>query len=276
MSQVVLITGASSGFGLASARHLQARGYCVYGTSRRAPFSALEADTRHEAGFVVLPMDVDDEASVQRAVHAVLSREGRIDAVVNNAGWGYAGAVEDTSIEEAKAEFETLFFGPLRVCRAVLPTMRAQRSGKIINVGSLGGRVAVPFQGLYSAAKFALAGMSEALRLEVRPFGIQVVLVEPGDACTGYTDCRRRTMAAQTNAAYRAWLDKALAVMEHDERHGLQPVVLARLIDRILRSRNPRQRYVAALPFQAVAVALKPFVPAGLFEWGMRKMYHLD
>ncbi|MGQ9682373.1 MAG: SDR family oxidoreductase [Anaerolineae bacterium] len=275
MSQVVLITGASSGFGLASARHLQARGYIVYGTSRRAPLSALEIDTRYEAGFAVLPMNVDDEASVERGVQTVLRREGRIDAVVNNAGWGYAGAVEDTSVEEAKAEFETLFFGPLRVCRAVLPAMRAQKSGKIINIGSLGGRVGVPFQGPYSAAKFALAGLSEALRLEVRPFGIHVVLVEPGDACTGYTDCRRRTKASQTNDAYQAWMEKALAVMEHDERHGLQPVALARLVERILRARNPRQRYVAALPLQAVAVALKPVVPATLFEWALRKMYHL-
>jgi NAD(P)-dependent dehydrogenase (short-subunit alcohol dehydrogenase family) len=148
-SRVVLITGASAGFGRACAQHLGRLGHRVYGTSRRAECPD-PAELRSPP--LVLPMDVCDDDSVQRAVDFVLKQEGRIDVVVNNAGVGLAGAVEDTSVEEARALFETNFFGVLRVCRAVLPALRAQRSGLIVNVSSLGGLVTIPFQGLYSAS----------------------------------------------------------------------------------------------------------------------------
>ena len=129
--------------------------------------------------------------SVEQAVATVLGREGRLDIVVNNAGMGIAGPVEDTSIEQAKRQLEVNFFGAFRVCRAVLPAMRRQRSGYIVNIGSIGGLIAIPYQSMYSASKFALEGLSEALRMEVRPFGIRVVIIEPGDHKTALTENRQ-------------------------------------------------------------------------------------
>ncbi len=188
--RVVLVTGASSGIGRACAEFLAGRGYRVYGGSRRLV-----------AGSVVesISMDVGDDASVHAAVSTILAREGRIDILVNNAGIAIAGAVEDTSVEEARDQFDVNFFGVLRVCRAVLPAMREQGAGYIVNIGSIGGLIAIPFQGFYSASKFALEGLSESLRLEVRQFGVHVVLIEPGDHRTGLTDNRRRTAESGIN-----------------------------------------------------------------------------
>lgn len=269
--EIVLITGTSSGFGQACARYLHRRGYRVFGTSRRAPAEP----TRDAQGFELLRMDVDDEASVRRAVDQVLQRAGRVDVAVNNAGFGLAGAVEDTSIAEARAQLETNFLGAVRVCRAVLGSMRAQGGGTIINVSSLGGLAGIPFQAFYSASKFALEGFSEALRLEVAPFGIRVVLVEPGDSCTGFTANRRRTAASSESPVYRQRLERALAVMEADERNGCRPDQLSPVVERIIRARSPRVRYVVAPAMEAAALALKRVVPGRLFEWGVARYYRL-
>ena len=173
---VVLITGASSGFGEACADHLARRGYRVYGTSRRARFPEGGAEENPR----MIPMDVCDDDSVRAAVEFVLAAEGRLDVVVNNAGLGMAGAVEDTSLEEARALFETNFFGMHRVCRAVLPTLRAQRSGLIVNISSIGGLIAIPFQGFYSASKFATEALTEALRMDYDAFGRVLSDTNPG------------------------------------------------------------------------------------------------
>ena len=139
----------------------------------------------------MIALDVDDDTSVERAVAAVLARAGRIDAIVNNAGWAIMGAVEDTAIAEAKAQMETNFFGVLRLCRAVLPVMRRQGGGTIVNISSLSGLFGTPFSGLYSASKFAVEGMSEALHFETRKLGIRVVLIEPGDHASALAASRR-------------------------------------------------------------------------------------
>ena len=171
--RVVLITGASSGIGKACASHLAAQGFRVYATSRRP--SSITAPN-----LTMLAADVNHDDSVEQTVAAIIEREGRIDVVINNAGMGIAGPLENTTTEHAKAQFEVNFFGALRVCRAVLPAMRSQQRGYIINIGSIGGILALPYQSMYSASKFALEGMSEALRMEIRSFGIRVVLIEPG------------------------------------------------------------------------------------------------
>jgi NAD(P)-dependent dehydrogenase (short-subunit alcohol dehydrogenase family) len=181
--RVVLVTGASSGIGLACARYLGEHGFRVYGISRR-PAPSTPAVTS-------LIADVTDGRSVEQAIATVVAREGRLDIVVNNAGMGIAGAIEDTSIEDASRQFEVNLFGAFRVCRAALPIMRGSRSGYIVNIGSIGGLIALPYQGMYSASKFALEGFSEALRMEVRPFGIRVVLIEPGDHKTDFTQSRQ-------------------------------------------------------------------------------------
>ena len=220
-------------------------------------------------------MDVDDDASVQHAIDQIVRQTDRLDVVVNNAGIVFAGAIEDTSIEEAKAQFETNLFGVLRVCRAVLPIMRQQRSGTIVNISSLAGMIGVPFHGLYAASKSALEGLTEALRSEVEPFGIQVVLIQPGDTRTNSIATRRRTAQSQNQSVYHDRCHAAVAQMESDERNGQSPEVIARALERILNSRSPRLRYKVGPFIELLAVRAKPFVPGKLFQWFVEKYYHL-
>ncbi len=255
----VLITGASSGIGLACARHLAARGWRVFGTYRSSQ-AALD-------GVEMIAMDVDDEASVNAGVAAVVERAGGLDALVNNAGFAVAGAVEDTSIDEAKAQLETNFFGVLRVCRAALPVMRRQRHGTIVNISSLAGVFGLPFAGLYSASKFALEGVTESLRLETRRLGIRVVLVEPGDFRTAITQRRRLAAASATNEAYRETFARFQVQQEHDESTAPTPEPVARLVERILNHPNPKLHYPVGMFGQRIVVPLKRFLPQRTFEW---------
>lgn len=272
--QVVLITGASSGIGKACAQHLAARGHRVFGT-HRDPLAA-----REQVPYELLAMDVTDEASVTTAVRAVLDSAGRIDVLVNNAGAGLAGAVEETSVEEAVAQFDVNLFGVLRMCRAVVPQMRAQGSGLIVNIGSLAGTIALPFQAFYCASKSSLHGVTEALRIEVEPFNIHVTIVDPGDTKTSFP--ARRRVVSQSDAAspYRAHLSKMLRVIERSEAAGMPPERVARVVGRIIRARRPRPRYIVAKPGQRLAMLGRWVLPAAVCEWllkvhlarGMRKM----
>jgi NAD(P)-dependent dehydrogenase (short-subunit alcohol dehydrogenase family) len=266
--RVVLVTGVSSGIGLACAAYLAARGFRVYGTSRRATAAGSEL-----ANVTVLTADVTDDHSVEHAVGVVLEREGRIDIVVNNAGMGIAGPVENTSAEQAKAQFDVNFFGVLRVCRAVLPAMRKQRSGYIVNIGSIGGLIAIPYQSMYSASKFALEGLSEALRMEVRPFGIRVVLIEPGDHKTALTQNRELAKSSGEADAYRESFEAALEKTAHDEQGGPGPEQIARLLYRIVNQRNPRLRYTIGPAPQRAAIWLKRLLPYSILEYTMRTYY---
>jgi len=264
--RVVLVTGASSGIGLACATHLAWRGYRVYGTSRRA-------GTSQTGSVSMLIADVTDDHSVEQAVAAVLEREGRLDIVVNNAGMGIAGPVENTSIEEAKRQLEVNFFGAFRVCRAVLPALRSQRRGYIVNIGSIGGLVAIPYQAMYSASKFALEGLSESLRMEVRPFGVKVVIIEPGDHKTAITE-NRTEMSGGTDA-YSQSFQAALARTAHDEQSGPGPEQVARLLYRIVNTRNPRLRYTIGPATQRAVVWLKRFLPYSITEYSIRSYFGL-
>jgi NAD(P)-dependent dehydrogenase (short-subunit alcohol dehydrogenase family) len=266
--RIVLITGASSGIGKYCALHLAKCGYRVFGTSRRpAP-----ADPATPQAFEMIPMDVDDDRSVDEGVRLVMRKAGRLDCVINNAGWGLMGAIEDTAVDEAKAQLETNFFGVLRVCRAVLPIMRQQGGGYIINISSLAGIVGLPFSGFYSASKFALEGMSESLRLETRRFGIRVVLVEPGDFHTNFPNARRMVRKSATESAYREPLEKARVAQERDELHGPTPESIGYLIDKILRTSNPRTRYSIGMWSQRIVVPCKRLMPQRLFEWLLSKV----
>jgi NAD(P)-dependent dehydrogenase (short-subunit alcohol dehydrogenase family) len=261
--KVVLVTGASTGIGRCCAEHLARCGYRVFGTQRRPP---ADGD-RSAAGVEMISMDVDNDDSVNRGVQAVVDRAGRLDVVINNAGWGIMGAVEDTSIEEAKAQLETNFFGVLRVCRAVLPILRRQGGGYIINMSSLAGIVGLPFSGLYSASKFALEGVSESLRLETRHQGIRVVLVEPGDFRSNFSASRRFVQASAKNETYQEALARARANQERDEANGPGPESIARLVEKILRTPHPKVRYSVGLLSQRIVVPCKRLLPQRLFEW---------
>lgn len=268
--EVILITGASSGIGKACAEHLASRGYRVFGTCRDAT-DHKPANSKSE----MLSMDVDDDSSVHAAIENLLERAGRLDGVVNNAGFALMGSVEDTSIEEAKAQMETNFFGVLRVCRAVLPMMRKQGSGYIINISSLAGVLGLPFSGLYSASKFALEGMTESLRLELRPFGVRVVLIEPGDFNTQLPARRRVANESETSAAYQKKFAEFKRAQEKDESKAPSPEPVAYLVERILKTDVPALRYTVGMFEQRIVVPLKRFLPQRLFEWTLCKVLGL-
>ncbi len=248
----MLVTGASSGLGAATAAHLADLGHRVYAASRRGI-----VDPGSDA--IPLRMDVDDDASVRGAVDEIWRSEGRIDVVVNCAGYGVAGAIEDTPVAMAQAQFNTNVFGVLRVCQRVLPLMRRERAGLIVNVTSIAGELSLPFQGIYSATKFAVEGLSEALRAEVRPFGIHVVLVQPGDLRTGVTAARRTVGADGSPSAERS--GHALTIAARDERAGADPHQLARAIARIVHSRRPKLRYVVGPSAQEWLMRLRYVLP---------------
>jgi NAD(P)-dependent dehydrogenase (short-subunit alcohol dehydrogenase family) len=210
-------------------------------------------------------MDVTDKESVRAGVAHVLSAEGTIDVVVNNAGYSLAGPIEDTPLEDAQRQLDTNFFGVVRVIQTVLPHMRERRSGKIINISSLGGLVGMPFQAFYSASKFALEGLTEALRLELAPFGIEVANVNPGDIRTPMT-ANRVTAAAAGNGTYAEQFARTLQIYERDERHGAEAILVAQLVDRLIETKSPHVRYLVGLRAQTMLTRLKHFIGSRRFE----------
>ncbi|MRR19372.1 SDR family oxidoreductase [bacterium] len=259
MRKVILITGISSGFGKQTSRLLAERGHIVYGTLRK----------RCEAGkdVNVLIMDLSDLVSIKRAVNEVVEKEGRIDVLINNAGMHTGGAVETTPSENIRLQMETSFMGMVNLTREVLPVMRRHGGGTIINISSIGGLMGLPFQGFYSAAKFAVEGFSEALRMEVSGFNIKVVVINPGDFHTSNSANRRNFLAPTgPDDPYYRQFGESMAVIERDEANGWDPVVLAKKLAVIVGVRNPRHRYIIASFDQKLAVVLKKILPGKMFS----------
>ena len=256
-SRVALITGASAGLGRACADLLHGSGWTVVGASRRGTTSG---------GWRGLVMDVDDDLCVRAGVRDVTAAHGRIDALVAAAGWGVAGAVEHTAIDEAKAQIETNFWGCVRVVQAVLPVMREQRGGRIVLMSSIGGALGIPFQAFYSASKFALEGLGEALAYEVAPFGIHVTLVQPGNVRTDFTASRKMAAAAAGDALYGASLARAVGLMERDEANGVPPDDVAVAVRRVLEARRPPRRTLVGKPVERAGVLAKRVLPFRVFE----------
>lgn len=256
--RVVLITGASSGIGKAVAEHLHECGYQVFGTQHQTQVS--------DSPVPMIPMDVDNEKSVQQGIRAVCEQAGRLDAVINNAGWLLMGAVEDTSIAEARDQLETNLLGVLRVCKACLPHLRQAGGGYIINISSLGGVQGLPFCGMYCASKFALEGLSESLWLETRLFGVRVSIIEAGDFHTQMSARRRIVAAAGRNSAYARAYNRFVQGTAKDEERAPTPEPVARLVESILLERSPRLRYVVGMRRQTILVPLKRFLPQALYE----------
>ncbi|MGD2273035.1 MAG: SDR family oxidoreductase [Desulfobacterales bacterium] len=273
--RVVLITGASSGIGRCCAEHLSQNGCRVYGTSRRASDADTTGGFPVSDTFTMMMMDVNDGASVRKGVAHVIAQESRLDVVVNNAGFAIAGALEDTTIQEAKSQLETNFFGALRVCRSALPIMRQQGSGYIVNMSSLGGLFGLPFQSAYSASKYALEGATEALRQELKPFGIKVVLIEPGDFRTDITRRRMITKKALRDSVYFDTFQRVLDIIETNERDAPTPEKIARLVCKIINLDAPRLHYTVGKFSQRIAAPAKKFLPSRWFESVLARNFRL-
>ena len=263
---IVFITGISSGFGLETARLLSQEGHTVYGTVRR---SVEPLPNVH-----YLQVDVRDRDAVTQAVSQVIEKEGRIDVLVNNAGMGIGGPLEFATEEEIRLQMDTNFMGLVHCVDAVLPHMRRQGSGRIIALSSIGGLMGLPFQGFYSASKFAIEGYCEALRLETKQQGIKVVVLRPGDFATGFTSSRKKVTDEAALEAYPLYRE-AINKVEHDENGGLKPVVLAQKISKIIQKKRPHNGYVVASFEQKLSVLLKRILPAQWFDRILGSYYKL-
>ncbi len=263
MSQTVLVTGASSGIGQSTARLLAERGFTVFGTARKP-------DPKKRESFTMLALDVRSDDSVRACVEQVVAQAGRLDVLVNNAGYSLTGAAEETSVEEAKAQLETNFFGVVRMVNAVLPGMRAAGRGKIINISSLAGNTAIPYSAFYSASKFAVEGYSESLWYEIRPLGISVSLVEPGFVNTPIGEAS--PAAARPLPAYDATRKRMLAAFGHALEGGIPAEHVARRVLQIIGQREPRLRYRVGT--QATWLPrVRSVVPWKVYAAGVRKTF---
>ena len=242
--KVVLVTGGSSGLGKAICSRLAAMGHTVYGTSRKAH---VEGPGHH-----MLSMDVTDEASVSKAIETVMEKEGRIDVLINNAGLGIQGPVEDITVEMAQRLFDTNVFGPHRLCRAVLPHMRTARRGLIINISSVAANFGLPYRSFYSASKAALDRYAEALSTEVDRFGITVVTVQPGEFNTNIKDSRIKP--DQISEAHRSGYERAMEILSDSMHYSRDPDDLARVVARIIASPRPKVSYIVAQGRQKLRV----------------------
>lgn len=265
MSKIVLITGASSGIGRAAALELLRAGHTVYGGARRVE----SLDAVSDAGGHPLAMDVTDDAGLQRAVGTVLDQQGRIDVLVNNAGFGLYGAAEDVPMEQARYQLEVNLFGPARLVQLVLPHMRRQRSGRIVNVSSMGGEIAFPLGAWYHASKHALEAYSDALRQEVKRFGVDVVLVQPGLIRTGFGDVTSN--GVRELSGHGAYRDQAEALARSTETiygehsRASDPSVVGAAIRRAVETTRPRPRYPVGYMARPL-LALNRLLPARVFD----------
>lgn len=264
MEKVILVTGASSGFGKATAELLASKGHIVYGTSRK--------ETTHP-NIHFLTMDVRDKKTVQDGIDKIVAERGRLDVVVNNAGMGIGGSLELATEDEIDIQMGTNFMGCVNVCQTVLPLMRGQGRGQIINISSIGGVMGLPYQGFYSASKFAIEGFTEALAAEVKGFGIKVSMVEPGDFATNFTARRRNSEKTSESIAYGESFARSLSIIEKEENGGLKPERMAKKIEKIIASNNPKLRYVVANLEQKLSVLLKRILPGNWMVAILRDYY---
>lgn len=258
--KVILITGASTGIGRATADLLHSTGWQVIGCSRHDVTGAA---------WQYLHMDVDSDVSVAEAIAGTIERFGRLDAVAVCAGWGLAGAAEQTSIDEAKSQMETNFWGAVRVTNAAIPIFRQRNGGRIIFMSSIGGLIALPFQSFYSASKFALEGYAEALAYEVAPHNVKVTLIEPGNFKTSFTQSRRMVSTTEPDV-YSDARDKAISLMAHDEAHGADPADVAKIVETVLASGKPPLRVSVGKFDERFGLVAKRLLPFSIFRRAAR------
>jgi NAD(P)-dependent dehydrogenase (short-subunit alcohol dehydrogenase family) len=268
---VALVTGGSSGIGEATARALLAKGFAVYAVARRVErMSALESEGVH-----VFAMDVTDDASMVAGIERIITEQGRIDVLVNNAGYGSYGAVEDVPIDEARRQFEVNVFGLARLVQLVTPHMRSRRSGRIINISSIGGKFYEPFGAWYHATKFAVEGFSDSLRMELRPFGIQVVLIEPGPIRTEWNEIARDSLLERSgDGAYADWARKAHGVMERfdEPSRASSPEEVADKIVKAALAKRPAARYPVGRGARVITTS-RDLLPDRVFDEVVSRTY---
>ncbi|SFU53691.1 Short-chain dehydrogenase [Pustulibacterium marinum] len=267
MPKVVFITGASSGIGKAVGTFLKTKNYIVYGTSRN-PSRITDSP------FPLVALDVRYTTSIQTAIQTVLEKEKRIDVLINNAGVGITGPLEEIPAEEIKNNFETNLFGPIEVMKAVLPAMRAQKGGTIINVTSIAGYMGLPFRSVYSASKGALELVTEALRMEVKPFNIQITNVAPGDFATNIASGRYHAPLVK-GSAYEDTYGYSLETMDAHVDGGSDPNDMAKAILEVIETEKPKIHYKVGAPLQKFSIVLKRILPDKIYEKMLMNHYKL-
>ena len=271
--KIVLITGCSSGIGEATAARLVTNGWTVYATARRPEtLAGLE-----QAGCRTLALDVTDESSMTEAVDTVVAEAGRIDGLVNNAGYSQSGASETLDLADVRRQFETNVFGLLRMSQLVLPTMRAQGSGRIVNISSMGGRLVFPGGGAYHATKYAVEAFSDAMRFEVGGFGVHVVLVEPGLITTNFENAAVASMDLEDDGPYGHFNRKVAAATSDAysgplRRLGGPPAAVAKVIEKALTARRPRARYTVT-PSARLSIGTRRLMPDRVWDAAMRAQF---
>lgn len=267
MSKVVLITGGSSGIGKSVGDYLTLNGYTVFGTSR-------SPEKHTSSNFPIVGLDVTKPATIIEAVTSVIEKAGRLDVVINNAGVGITGPIEEIPEEEIKNNFETNFFGPINVIKAVLPQMRKQQSGLIINVTSIAGYMGLPYRGIYSASKGALELVTEAFRMEVKAFNIHITNVAPGDFATNIASGRYHAPVLD-GSPYRGPYGNTLKLMNSHVDTGKNPLEMAKAIHKIINTSNPKVHYKVGEFMQKFSIVLKRILPDKVYEKLLMNHYNL-
>lgn len=264
--KIVLITGATSGIGKETALLLTEKGFVVYGTARNIENKTLP--------FRLLPMDVRDDESIAKAIGTILAEAGKIDILINNAGVGITGSVEELPMDELKNVFATNFYGAISLMQAVLPSMRTQKSGLIINITSIAGYMGLPFRGAYSASKGALMLMTEALRMEVKNFGIEVTTIAPGDYATDIAS-RRYHAPVKKDSAYAEIYQKSLDLMNQHVDSGGNPIEMAEKIFAVINTKHPNVHYKQGSFLQKFSIVLKRILPSKVYEKMLMNHYKM-
>jgi short-subunit dehydrogenase len=240
MAKTVLVTGASAGIGKATAILLAQNGYNVYGAARRTE----KMQDLKTYGINPIALDVTKDESITACVEHILEETGSIDILINNAGFGAEGAIEDVTMQDAKYQMEVNVFGAMRLTQLVLPKMRQNKYGKIVNISSVGGKIALPLGGWYHASKFAIEGLSDSMRMEVKPFGVDVIVVEPGGVKSEWGDIALKSLVRISgNTAYKEMVKGAEKGFKQTEKNNSEPLVIANLIKKGIEAKKPKTRY---------------------------------
>jgi len=267
MAKVVLITGGSSGIGKSIGEFLSENGFIVYGTSRNPEHYT-------ESEFPILKLDVKNIDTIQKTIQTIIENEGRIDVLINNAGAGITGPIEEIPEAEIKTNFDTNFFGPINVIKAVLPQMREQCSGLIINITSIAGYMGLPYRGIYSASKGALELITEAFRMELKDFNIKMTNIAPGDFATNIAASRYHAPLLE-NSPYNKPYGDTLKLMNTHVDSGSNPIMMAQAVLKVINTKNPKVHYKVGAFMQKFSIVLKRILPDTVYEKMLMKHYKL-